>query len=169
MEDVGHQGVDLKRKTGIRIFRTGDEVPGIGADAGSACVFVTIGPGETRVTILDDEGVCERSWAAIFGWSSLCAIPLEAEGKQFPIDDERLMARALTGDVIAYGRSIDTKAFVIRAAGTIGNALDEILSATIGSGASYSAIVLAAPVWLHGLLENSIDIRPHILREIREA
>ncbi|MEP3594677.1 hypothetical protein, partial [Parvibaculum sp.] len=134
-----------------------------------ACVFVTIGPGETRITILDEEGNCERSWAAIYGWSSLCSIPLEADGKEFPIDDERLMARALTGSVIAYGRNMDTATFVTKAAAAIEIALDEILSGTVGSGASYSAIVLAAPVWMHGLLENSVDIRPHILREIREA
>lgn len=160
---------DAARRGRIPVFPTGDAGPDRAGEEQSACVFVTIGPGETRVTILDDEGRCDRSWTAIFGWSALCAIPLMAEGKEFPVDNERLLARALTGEVQAYGRRLETSGFIARAAGRIEQALDEILSATVGSGARYSAIVLAAPAWMHGLLENSVDIRPHILREIRET
>lgn len=162
-----HKEMD-ERKDRIRVFATSEGSAEAGMSQQSSCVFVTIGPGETRVTILDEEGGCERSWAAIFGWSSLCSIPILAEGKAFPLDDERLLGQAMTGELRAYGRTIDTREFIRTAAQRIEAALDDILSSTVGSGARYDAIVLAAPLWMHGILEESVDIRPHILREIRE-
>ena len=121
----------------IRVFRSSGHHDDLLEEHREERVFVTIGPGETRVTILDDEGVCDKSWTAIFGWSFLFGVPIDLGFKD---EAGRQMSRAL----------------------------DEILSQTVGSGARFSAIVLAAPQWLHGLLSGSVGIRPHILHEISD-
>ena len=153
----------------IRIFSNMVEVPEVASEGRGSCVFVTIGPGETRITVVDDEAVCERSWTAIFGWGALCALEIEVSGRMVQIDDESLVERAMTGRVRAFGQMIDTTAFIAAAAAMIQRALEVILERTVGSGARYDTIILAAPVWMHGVLATSIGIRPHILREIRET
>ena len=129
---------------------------------------MTIGPGETRVTILDDEGVCDKSWTAIFGWSFLFGVPIDLGEQQVTLDEQETITRALNGPTRIYGQITDTTSFKDEAGRQMSRALDEILSQTVGSGARFSAIVLAAPQWLHGLLSGSVGIRPHILHEISD-
>jgi hypothetical protein len=131
-------------------------------------VFISIGAGETHVTILNAEGECDKRWTAVFGWSVFCDIGFESNGQSFQLDTEALISRALLGTVKIYGRIVDTTDFIDQASDRLELALEEILSRTVGSGAIHDAIVLAAPVWMHGILESSITIRPHILRNIRE-
>jgi hypothetical protein len=155
-------------RSAIRIFPSLVEPsfpPVIDADAS---VFVSIGAGETHVTVLDGEGACTRGWTAVFGWSALCALSFDHGDREVVFDEELLVARALTGATRIYGSRVDTSAFVGRSAMILRGALEEILSRTIGSGAAYDAIVLAAPAWLHGALGAALDLRPHILPEIRE-
>lgn len=139
--------------------------PDVDADAS---VFVSIGAGETHVTVLDGEGCCTRGWTAVFGWSALCSLPFECDTREVTFDEEILVARALTGSTRVYGRKSDTSAFVGKSAMIFRAALEEILARTIGSGAAYDAIVFAAPAWLHPALMASMDIRPHILPDVRE-
>lgn len=153
----------------IRIFRQVDDSVPAPLDRDGEHVFITIGPGETRITILDDEGDCEASWAAVFGWSSLMDLPLVVDGKPLMLDEPGVLQLVLTGRARIYGRSVDTSEFVAVAEGRVRAAIEEIIHGTVGSGARYSAIVLAAPVWLHGLLASSVGLRPHILREISEV
>ncbi|MCE6959684.1 hypothetical protein LAZ40_11705 [Cereibacter sphaeroides] len=135
---------------------------------GEASVFVTIGAGETHVTVLDGEGACSRGWTAIFGWSALCSLTVLIDGREVTFDEETLVARALTGAARVYGRHVDTSAFLHSARELFVEVMDQILSRTIGSGAAYDTIVLAAPDWLHGVLAAVVDLRPHILPEIRD-
>lgn len=131
-------------------------------------VFVSIGAGETHVTILNGEGGCEDRWTAVFGWSFLCCLPFESNGVTRVLENEALVSRAMRGSVKVYGRLVDTTDLLDRAAEVLKAALEDILSRTVGSGELHDNIVLAAPTWMHGLLSSTIDIRPHILREIRE-
>lgn len=154
----------------IRVFRSPeprltDDYPGMREER----VFVTIGPGETRVTILDDEGECAKSWTAIFGWSFLFGVPVNLGDRIITLDEQETITLALSGRTRIYGRMVDTASFVKEAGRQMSAGLDDILSQTVGSGARFSAIVLAAPQWLHGLLSGSIGIRPHILHEISDA
>lgn len=152
----------------IRIFPSLVEPENPQSIPGEASVFLTIGAGETHVTILDGEGVCTRGWTAVFGWSALCALPFESAGRNVTFDEEVLVARALTGYARIYGSQVDTSAFLNSARDLFLSAMDQILSRTIGSGTAYDTIVLAAPDWLHGALHAVLGLRPHILPEIRE-
>lgn len=152
----------------IRIFPSLFEPEDPRSIPGEASVFVTIGAGETHVTILDGEGVCTRGWTAVFGWSALCALPFDVSGREVTFDEEALVARALTGSARIYGKQADTSTFLDAAKSLFFEAIEQILSRTIGSGTAYDTIVLAAPDWLHGALQAVIGLRPHILPEIRE-
>jgi hypothetical protein len=152
----------------IRIFPSLVE-PAVHPDVeADASVFVSIGAGETHVTVLDCEGSCTRGWTAVFGWSALCSLPFACDAREMTFDEEVLVARALTGSTRVYGRKSDTSAFVGLSAMLFRTALEEILSRTIGSGAAYDAIIFAAPAWLHPALGASMDLRPHILPDVRE-
>jgi len=135
-------------------------------DIGNIRVFVTIGPGETHVSILDGEGCCETSWRAAFGWAALCRIPIPGQGPD-DLLTETSLARAVRGTYRRYGAPVDTRAFRAEAERTLRDALDEILSRTVGSGAEYDAVILAGPAWLHPLLGPAIGTRPHILSPVR--
>ena len=152
----------------IRVFRSSGHHDDLLEEHREERVFVTIGPGETRVTILDDEGVCDKSWTAIFGWSFLFGVPIDLGEQQVTLDEQETITRALNGPTRIYGQITDTTSFKDEAGRQMSRALDEILSQTVGSGARFSAIVLAAPQWLHGLLSGSVGIRPHILHEISD-
>lgn len=155
-------------KSRIRVFRSSGQHDDLLEEHREERVFVTIGPGETRVTILDDEGVCDKSWTAIFGWSFLFGVPIDLGDKEITLDEQETITRALSGPTRIYGRMTDTTRFKDEAGRQMSRALDEILSQTVGSGARFSAIVLAAPQWLHGLLSGSVGVRPHILHEISD-
>ncbi|MFG6082111.1 hypothetical protein ACEUZ9_002754 [Paracoccus litorisediminis] len=130
--------------------------------------YVTIGPGETHVSIMDDEGESPKKWVAIFGWSYLFNIPLRIGEKTIFLEEPDTISRALRGAMKIYGEMVDTGAWRQDASTVLADSLDEILIGTIGSGAQYSGIVLAAPDWMHDILQGSIGIRPHILKTIRE-
>lgn len=150
----------------IRILR------GAGAPARqglSGKVFVTIGAGETHVTIMDDEGRCCASWVGVFGWSFLFAVPLESNGIIVNLDDPEAIEKALTGKMRVYGRNTDTSAWVDKAELYMLKAIEEILGQTIGTGICLDGIILAGPSWLHGLLVRMRRLRPHVFDEIRES
>lgn len=135
---------------------------------GDTRVFVSIGAGETHVTILSAEGDCEDRWTAVFGWSFLCRLPFESADCTRVLESEALVSRAMRGSVKVYGRLVDTTDLIDKASVILKDALEDILSRTVGSGEIHDDIVLAAPPWMHGLLSSAVDIRPHILRDIRE-
>src|SRR5690606_6439687 len=79
---------------------------------GDERVFVTVGAGETWVTILDEEGNCEESWTAIFGWSYLFEIPLGIGEREVLLDEPETVRMALRGNARIYGRDVDTSSYV---------------------------------------------------------
>lgn len=152
----------------VRILRVSSpREPEDGVD--DACVFVTIGAGETHVSVLDDEGRCQQRWTAIFGWSYLFGIPLLLSGSPVLLEEAESVARALRGRARIYGQDTDTSPWVAEAGKRLEAALEDILRQTIGSGAHFTAIILCAPMWLHGLLSGCRSLRPHIVQEIRES
>lgn len=136
---------------------------------GDASVFVTIGAAETHVSVLDEEARCSSRWLAIFGWSFLFGLPLAMDERTVLLEEAKVVERALQGRARIYGRDTDTSAWVEEAGRRLEAALDDILGQSIGSGAHFTAIVLCAPPWLHGLLSGCRNLRPHIVQEIREA
>lgn len=132
-------------------------------------VFVTVGAGETWVTVLDEEGNCEESWTAIFGWSYLFELPVSFGERDVLLEEPETVRMALRGHARIYGRDVDTSVYVEQAEEQMRLGLDQILSRTVGSGARFVSIVIAAPQWLHGLLSGSAGLRPHILHEISDA
>lgn len=131
--------------------------------------YVTIGPAETHVTVMDDDGVSPRKWTAIFGWSFLFNTPLRIGDRDVRLEEVETIARAMKGTTKIFGEVVDTGAWRQEVSTQLTASLDEILMATIGSGSQYSGIVLAAPEWMHSVLEGSLGIRPHILKSIRDA
>ena len=110
-----------------------------------ASVFVSIGAGETHVTILNDDGAFTKGWTAVFGWSVLCDLPFELNGTMITLEEEDLVAKALTGSAKIYGKIVNTTAFLNAARDLFHHVIDHLLSRTIGSGATYDTIVIAAP------------------------
>ncbi len=153
----------------IRVFRSGTEVLSPYNEQHNERVFVTIGAGETMVTILKEDGGCDHCWTAVFGWSFLFDIPIDIGGVATRIDDQEVAAIALGGRVKMFGREVDTRDYAKEAGQRIKDALDDILSQTVGSGARYSTIVFSAPEWMHKLLNNAIGIRPHIAKDISDT
>ena len=133
-------------------------------DAGdeSRFVFVSIGPGETRVSVIDGEGRSVMSWTAIFGWSSLCRIQIRHDGVQFNITDIDRITKALRGVYRRYGAIVDTSDFRKRSESDFRKAISDILDQTIGDASEYDRIIFAAPEGLHGVLGDSLELRPHI-------
>lgn len=160
-------GLSGRPKSRIRIIDGGDARFSI-ERLNDPRAYVTIGPGETHVSIMDDEGESPKKWVAIFGWSYLFHIPLKVGEKTLHIEEPDTLSRALRGSMKLYGEMVDTGAWRQDASSVLADSLDEILIGTIGSGAQYSGIVLAAPEWMHDILQGSIGIRPHILKTIRE-
>lgn len=132
-------------------------------------VFVTLGAGETHVTILNDEGRCLFSWVAVFGWSFLFGLPLHSNDITVQLDEPDAIAKALTGTMRIYGRNTDTSEWVARAEAYLLQAMEDVLGQTIGTGVCLDGIILAGPPWLHGLLVRMRKLRPHVFDEIRES
>jgi len=153
----------------IRVFPIDGEFVAFEDALGDATVYLTIGTSETRVSILDDEGVCLGRWAATFGWSFMFDLPISVNGSDVQFEHAETVARAISGKAKIFGHQVDTTAWVELAESKILNALGDILNRTIGAGERYSGIVLCAPKWMHGLLGSSRRLRPHILHEIRES
>lgn len=152
---------------GIRVVEQERVVPSLCKD-GEGRVFVTIGAGETRVSILNADGARDASWTALFGWSFMFDIPVVVNGKEVRVDETELLQAALSGQARLFGTVCDTGAFAEVANLRMREALDQILSHTIGAGGQFTAIILAAPAWLHAALQGSLSVRPHVLQEISE-
>ena len=127
-------------------------------------VYVTIGPGETHVVIMDDQGLRSRRWTAVFGWSFLFDQPIDVSGRSTRLEEEETLAMVLSGRARIFGHDVDTSMWCRTSGAILTAAIDEILHRTIGSGAMFRAIVLDAPEWLHGLLSDAVSLRPHILK-----
>ena len=135
---------------------------------GQKVVFFSIGPGETRVTVLDEEGYSSGAWVAVFGWSSLCELDLSHRGDSVHLSSPGMLSRALRSCLRLYGEDVDTTDFTRRAKKRMQGALSHIADCTIGDGREHDRIILAAPAWLHPVLEDCIGIRPHIDPTIQE-
>lgn len=135
---------------------------------GQKLVYVSIGAGETRVNILDGEARSMGAWTAVYGWSSLSEIEVHHKGQLVDLSDLSLLTRALRASLRIYGEGVDTSDFIRSAKGNIKSAVGHILDKTIGAGKEYDRIILAAPHWLHGLLSECRDIRPHIASDIQD-
>ncbi len=154
---------------GIRVFRTGTQIVTPYVKAENDRVYVTIGAGETMITVLNDNGHCEHCWTALFGWSFLFDIPLEVEGECIKVDDREMASIALGGRLKLYGRNIDTRSYVMLAGRKMKSSLDDILAKTIGGEAKYSTITFTLPEWLHKLFIGSVGVRPLAARDPSET
>jgi len=131
-------------------------------------VFISIGPGETRVNVLDDGGRSLSAWTAVFGWSSLCDIEIDHHGESLRMANLAMLTKALRSSLRLYGQDVDTKSFIESARAHLRGALSHIVDKTIGDAREYDRIILAAPVWLHDALAQCVEIRPHIDPAIQE-
>lgn len=118
--------------------------------------YVSIGPGETRVTIVDGEGRDIMGWTAVFGWADLSAcLPRDETPDQATIDQgsqAAILAKPSHAAAVAI---------------TLGDSIDEIIARTFNGRHDISTVVVAAPDWLHGLIRDGImprrrDIHPEI-------
>lgn len=133
-----------------------------GVEDNQKVVFVTIGPGETRVNVLDDEGRSINAWIAVFGWSSLCGIQINHREKSLYASNIGMITKALRGSLRLYGEAVETSGFLNTARGHFHSGLSYILDQTIGGASEYDRIVLASPEWFQEVLKESINLRPHI-------
>ena len=163
----GHHFTVVREK--INIFPDGLSPRMIdGVCDGEKVVFVSLGPGETHVTVVDDEGNSVDSWTAVFGWSSLCDIAIpNGEGQIYPVN-QSMIERALRSSLRIYGRYVDTGGYTDAARAHMAGAIEHILDKTVGDAKEYDRIVIAAPVWMHGALNDCLRIRPHIDPDIQE-
>lgn len=131
---------------------------------------VSIGFGETHVTITNMEGQDIQTWTAVFGWSDL--IP-----GIFPGIDAAMFARILAEHADRESASVrlplipripamDSRSRKIRRIGkTLRAAIDEILDRTVDRDAAAGtscvcALIIAAPDWLHPVIRSHLmDIR----------
>lgn len=131
---------------------------------------VSIGPGETHVTIANMEGQDIQTWTAVFGWSDL--IPdifphTDAEAFVQILSEHAARESAATRPpLIPRIPSLDRQSRKIRKVGTtLRAAIDEILTRTvdrqIDAGAlTVCGLIIAAPDWLHPVIRRHlIDIR----------
>lgn len=151
----------------IGIFPDRCAPPVIDMDGEEKIVLVSIGAGETHVTVLTDEATMESQWTAVFGWSSLCKI-LEPYASGVHIKGPEQISRALKGTLRFFGRSVDTSGAMARAEQHFTGAIGYILDETIGQGEGFDRIMIAAPYWCHDALRGCLDLRPHIVQEIED-
>ena len=132
---------------------------------GEEIVMVSVCLGQTHVTVISDEAHRSSQWTAAFGWSSLTGIAVGAGLPQLTLDE---IPRALRGQLRRYGARVRTDGFTEAARAHMRGAIGAILDQTIGDGAGYDRIVLAAPAWLHEAVSGCLDLRPHIWSEIQD-
>lgn len=132
---------------------------------GETVVMVSIGLAETHVTVLSEEAKHRSHWTAIFGWSALSGVPIGPGEVRADLEE---LPRALRGQLRRYGNPVRTDGFPEAARAHMRSAIAYILDRTIGDGAGYDRIVLAAPGWLHAVLGGCLDLRPHIWNEIQD-
>lgn len=116
--------------------------------------YVSIGAGETHVTVLDTEGNEIRGWTAVIGWSILPRIAL-LSGCSLPLYGEAQISDALTGAVRVGDTVIDATEFVAESVVTLGRILSDILQRTIAGDPQIQSLVLAAPPWAHPCLRSA--------------
>ena len=107
--------------------------------------FVTIGSGEIRITVLDDEGSDMLGWIAAIGWTSL--IHGEQDIKQ---SDAPILTEAAG---LALYRILDT-----------------IFARTLDKHAAVKKINIAAPCWMHDLIAaNVMTVRERVSPVVLET
>lgn len=131
-----------------------DDAPDLGGH-----VFVTIGLGETNVTVLDDGGDRLRHWTAGFGWSFLFEVPFLDEKAHFYLEEQKVVERALSGEARIFGKTRDTQNWKASCSNRFREAIDEILRGTVESGAGYDRIVLVMPEWMQPIAESVKGLR----------
>lgn len=137
-------------------------------DHDETVVFVSIGPGETHITVVNGDGISIDGWTAVFGWSSLCDIEIpHEEGSVYPAN-KSMIIKALRAKLRLYGKQVDTRPYVRSAKNHLKSALGHILDKTIGDAKEVDRIVIAAPDWMHQTLGDCVSIRPHIDPDIQE-
>jgi hypothetical protein len=133
-----------------------------GIEDNQKVVFISIGPGETRISVLDDEGRSVSAWTAVFGWSSLCDIEVDDKSGKIHLASVSMLTKALRSSLRVYGKSVDTKGFIAKSRTHLSGALSHIIDQTIGDAREFDRIILAASPWMHDALSECLEIRPHI-------
>lgn len=134
-----------------------------------ALAYISIGAGETHVTLLDEEGVDICSWTAVAGWSALFSIPVgEISGVSLRVSSEEGLEEAFSGSICSDSGQIDTIGFISASVIVMRKMLCEVIQHTLSLEACSRTIVLSAPPWLHGCLKSCIpslvgDFHPEIL------
>lgn len=120
--------------------------------------YLTIGAGETHISLLDAEGRDLKTWIAVVGWSALFMVEIEGHlGQRVVLDSEEAVIEAMSGKMMVAGADIDTVGFIASAIILMRNILRNILAKTLSPLGYTGSIVLAAPLWLHGCLQSCIS------------
>ncbi len=155
---------------GIRIFDgPGEPLMRAKLEGSPLLAYVTIGAGETHVTLLDAEGRDIFSWTAVYGWAEFSTVETETvDGGRIELRDEDMIARAMSGSLAVGGRTIDTTPYVGSVVVSLNAALRDIFARTVETEELVSGIVFAAPIWLHSIMRCGAtglrdDIHPEIV------
>lgn len=167
MNDQGHNHSFEVIRGRIGIFAQRYASTQFDMGGGERIVIVSLGAGETQITVLNDEAEAEVQWTAVFGWSSLCDV-LEPQDAGVVLKGPEQISRALKGTLRLYGRSVNTDEALGLAQAHLRGALSYILDETIGRGEEFDRILIAAPCWCHDALEGCMDLRPHVAPEIQD-
>ena len=163
--------VALQPPPGTMVLKTHDNMylrQNLDADE-PLVAYISIGAGETHVTLLDQEGNDITSWTAVIGWTCLFSIGIEqAAGQPIRISSERDLGQALKGALPLPDGSIETTDFIASAVFLLKSVLRDVVAQTISLEKAVRSIVLAAPVWLHECLRACVssfrdDIHPDIV------
>lgn len=152
----------------IGIFTEEISAPDFETRDGETIVTVSLGVGETHVMILNGEARRLAHWTAVFGWSSLCYVPIGSDEVRHPLEGAEQISRALRGTLRLYGQPVNTSGFLSASRAHFRSAIGYILDRTVGDGSDYDRIVIAAPVWTHEALTGCLDLRPHMWPEIQD-
>jgi len=162
-DDLKHRFQVVEKPIGIFAERV--STPDFETVDGEAVVMVYIRLAETHVMVLSAESRRRSHWTAVFGWSALSTLPIGPDAVRVDLDE---LPRALRGQLRRYGEPVRTDGFPGAARVHLRSAIAYILDRTIGDGAGYDRIVLAAPAWMHQAVEGCLDLRPHIWNEIQD-
>jgi len=145
--------------------------PLIDCSVDETTAFISIGAGETHISIMSSEARRLRDWVAIFGWTQFSRMSLsDGSPLEINLDDEDLMRQAFAGQLHAYGLPIPTDRYVARVEGRLRVSMGEILDRTLGTAIRIRSIRFAAPPWMHAVLSRSIEgLRPNISTDILET
>lgn len=93
--------------------------------------YLSIGSGEIRITVLDEEGLDILGWIAVIGWSALIKGDQDLKQSEAPV---------LTDDA-----GVD-----------LHRMLDTVLGRTLDKHLAVKRIIIAAPYWMHDLIQNNV-------------